>query len=568
MRAAIGLSLITALVLLEGGSGPPPRLGDAAVTPGSAALIGLGYYLSQSAWLAGLAYWTLYRPLVAGLVVGAILGDPWAGARVGATLNIAFLGFLGTGAALPTDMALVGYAGAAIALATGLSATASLALALPLGALGYGLYRVRLRWGNAPARWAERYAQRGDVRGIAWCNVVVPQAMLILLALMPGAAVAYLAPRVAYRLVGVAPGWVAGWLDVTGALLVALGAAAGLALVWARRTAGCYLGAAVVAMAMVAVSAAGREMALLVGVLGAAAAAALPWLARGRAADGEGPATRQGAASVRGGPPPEGGAVRGGDRLATLMTWLFFSHSGYSEDRRQGLGLAHAMAPVLRRLYPTRAELGRALTRYLPPFNVEPNLGSAVIGVLGNQEEALARGQLPPGAPEETRSRLAGPVSGVGDTVIHGAIGTVAMALGAAVAAVAGPAGAMVYVALMAAVVWGISGWAFVRGYRGGFPGVLELLRGDGWRRVVVGAECAGAIVIGVLTVGPVADTLGPLPGGAGAGPGSPVARALASLPALALVLAFLALQRWGVRQRWLVTGCFGAGLVAALLRL
>ncbi len=102
MRAAIGLILITALLLLGARGGLPPMRSGVPVTLESAALIGLCYYLSQSAWLAGIAYWTLYRPLVAGLLVGVILGDPWAGASVGAVLNIAFLGFLGTGGALPT----------------------------------------------------------------------------------------------------------------------------------------------------------------------------------------------------------------------------------------------------------------------------------------------------------------------------------------------------------------------------------------------------------------------------------------------------------------------------------
>ncbi len=564
MRAAIGLILITALLLLGARGGLPPMRSGVPVTLESAALIGLCYYLSQSAWLAGIAYWTLYRPLVAGLLVGVILGDPWAGASVGAVLNIAFLGFLGTGGALPTDMALVGYAGTTIALATGLGATASLALSVPFGLLGYGLYRVRLRWSNAPARWAARYARRGDVRGIARCNVVMPQSMLLLLAWAPGVAIAYLAPTAARDLAGAAPDWAIAWLDLTGALLVALGAANGLALVWTRRTAACYLGASVVA-----IIATGPEMALLAGLLGATGAMALPWLTKDQAPAGERAAGRHGPASTPEDEPRRGGPVRARDRLASLLTWLFFSHAGYSEERMQGVGLAHAMAPVLRRLYSTRSELARALTRYLAPFNVEPNLGSAVVGVLGQQEEAWARGQAAPSAPEETRARLAGPVSGVGDAVIHGAVGTVAVALGVAGGTISGPAGAIGYSALMAAVVWGVSGWAFHRGYQGGFPGVLDLLRGAAWRRVVVGAECAGAIVLGLLTVRPVAGLLAPTQtGGAGVGPEFLAARALGALPAMALVVVFLALQRWGMRQRWATAACYGIGLVVALLRL
>jgi mannose/fructose/N-acetylgalactosamine-specific phosphotransferase system component IIC/mannose/fructose/N-acetylgalactosamine-specific phosphotransferase system component IID len=563
LRAAIGLSLITALVLLGAQGGTSPRLAGKPVTLEAAALIGLGYYLSQSAWLAGVGYWTLYRPLVAGLLVGMVLGDPWAGARIGATLNIAFLGFLGTGGALPTDIALVGYVGATVALATGLSATVSLALSLPFGLLGYGLYRVRLRWSDGLARRAAGYARHGDVRGIARYNVLVPQSMLLLLAWVPGTATAYLTPVAARAMAQIAPDWVVGWLHLTGALLVALGAAAGLALVWMRRTAACFLGGVGVALAAV-----GPEMAVWAGVLSAAASMAVPWVSRGRAGEGVAPTVGAGLGPGTGREARTDGPVRGRDRLASVLTWLFFSHGAYSEEGRQAVGLAHALAPVLRRLYPEPSELGRALTRYLAPFNVEPNLGSALIGALGREEEALARGRAGSGVPQETRAQLAGPISGVGDTVIHGAVGTLAIALGVAIATVAGPAGAILYSVVMVAVVWGVSGWAFRQGYRGGLPGVLRLLRGAAWRRVVVGAECAGAILLGTLAAGPVAGLFASSADAVRAGQGTLAGRVVGALPGVALVLALLALERWGLRQRVVTAACYGIGLVVVLLRL
>lgn len=569
MRAAIGFGLVTALLLLLGPTdGPASRLGGVPVSLQAAALIGLCYYLSQSAWLAGLAYWTLYRPLVAGLLVGVILGDPTTGARVGALLNIAYLGFLGTGGALPTDMALIGYVGAAVALAAGLEATASLALSVPFGLVGYVLYGARRRWFNAIARRASVLARRGDMGGLARWNVLVPQSVLLLLALAPAMALAYLAPAAARSVIGASPSWVLAWLDLTGTLLVALGAANGLALVWTHRTAACFLGA-VVAGLTAAMAASRPEFVVLAGLLAAAVAMGLPLLTRRRGA-GPPPADRAPADAAEGAPSgaaPGGGRIRARDRSSSLLTWLFFSHACYSEERLQGIGLAHAMAPVLRRLYPTRGALASALARYVTPFNVEPNLGSALVGVLGRQEGALADGRLAPTAPEDTRTRLAGPVSGVGDTVIHGAVGTVAIALGVTVAVAMGPVGAIAYCALMAAVVWGVSGWAYRRGYRGGVLGVLDLLRSDAWRRVVVGAECAGAILLGLLTTGPVAGLLAPA-AAASAGGESAITRALVTMPAVALVTVFLGLQRWGVRVRWLTVACYGSGLVVALVHL
>jgi len=255
--------------------------------------------------------------------------------------------------------------------------------------------------------------------------------------------------------------------------------------------------------------------------------------------------------------------------MASLLIWLFFSHSAYSDEGRQALGLAHALAPVLRRLYREPSDLGRALIRYLVPFNVEPNLGSALVGALGHEEETLAQGRREPEVPREAPLQLAGPISAVGDTIIHGAVGFLGITLGVALAIIAGPVGAVVYVAIMAAVVWGLSAWAYSQGYHGGPTGVLRLLRAAVWRRVLIGAERAGALLLGVLAAGPVAGLFAMSPDAAAAAAHRTLAgRVEAALPGVALVLVWLALQRWGLRQRWPTAACYAVGLIVALVRL
>jgi len=135
------------------------------------------------------------------------------------------------------------------------------------------------------------------------------------------------------------------------------------------------------------------------------------------------------------------------------------------------------------------------------------------------------------------------------------------------VATVAGPAGAIGYSGAMALVVWGVSAWAFRCGYRGGLPAALQMLRGAAWRRVVVGAECAGAILLGVITAGPVAAALACLPADTWGGGQGVVGRALGTLPAVSLVLTFLAVHRWWLHERALAAGCYAIGMVVAVVR-
>ena len=91
------------------------------------------------------------------------------------------------------------------------------------------------------------------------------------------------------------------------------------------------------------------------------------------------------------------------------------------------------------------------------------------------------------------------------------------------------------------------------------------MLRGEAWRRVVVGAGYANAILLGLIVAGPMAATmtLAEI-----VRPGSPglAQRASSALVAVVVVLVFLVVQRRGVRERRLVLACYAIGTVAALV--
>jgi hypothetical protein len=89
-----------------------------------AALVGLGYYFSNSPWIFGNGgFFGLYRPLVAGFIVGIIFGDPAKGAEIGAAINLLYIGFISAGGSIPADPSVAGWVGTALALAGGLDAS-------------------------------------------------------------------------------------------------------------------------------------------------------------------------------------------------------------------------------------------------------------------------------------------------------------------------------------------------------------------------------------------------------------------------------------------------------------
>ena len=102
----------------------------------TAILLSLLYYLGNSTWGLGVGWWTLMRPMVSGFLAGVVLGDPVMGAMVGAQINVLYLGFIGAGGAVPSDICLAGVVGTTIAITGNLSAETAMALAVPVGLLG------------------------------------------------------------------------------------------------------------------------------------------------------------------------------------------------------------------------------------------------------------------------------------------------------------------------------------------------------------------------------------------------------------------------------------------------
>lgn len=188
-------------------------------------LIALIYYLGNGPWLAGVGYYTLYRPLVGGTLVGCVLGDPVTGAIVGATINLIYLGFISAGGALPGDPALAGTVCTAIAIASKLDPQAALALAVPIGLLGTLIWFLRMTVDSVFVHWADRYAEKGDIRGVSLMNVVPSQIFLFIISFFPVFFASLYGPDAVSALINALGGSVLHVLIVVGGLMPALGIA-------------------------------------------------------------------------------------------------------------------------------------------------------------------------------------------------------------------------------------------------------------------------------------------------------------------------------------------------------
>ncbi len=194
-----------------------------------AALVGLGYYLSNSPWIFGNGgFFGLYRPLVAGLIVGVIFGDPVKGAEIGASINLLYIGFISAGGSIPADPSVAGWVGTALAMAGNLDAATAITLGTAVGVLGTIVFFTRMSVDAAFAHRADASAEKGDIGGVARANWLYPQIFLFIISFVPATVAVYLGANVvgdAIAWLGTNAPWILRGFQIAGGLLPAIGIA-------------------------------------------------------------------------------------------------------------------------------------------------------------------------------------------------------------------------------------------------------------------------------------------------------------------------------------------------------
>jgi PTS system mannose-specific IID component len=536
--AALGASLVAMLLLAAAMPGAvlgASSVAAAAVAPHTitvafwqAALIALGYYLANSPWLFGLAFFTLYRPLVAGFFVGLILGDPAQGTLIGAAINIPYLGFISAGGTLPADAALAGWVGTTVALASGLDPTKAIPIAFGLGMLGTIIFYGRMALDSVFAHWADARAEKADIAGVALMNWLPGQVFLFVVSFVPVFLLALNGPAAIQDVLNQMPLWAVNGLVIAGGILPAIGIALNMRFI--------FRGAAIpyFFIGFILMTATHQSMSLVV-IAGLGLALAYLHLNFIRpnvvattvvaATATESAATPGSAAASDEASPELAIRLTRGDIIHSWVLWTFFAHANYSYERLQGTGFAHAMTPIIKRLYTTPDEIRAALKRHLVFFNTEPNFGNVVHGTVIAMEEQRANGApIDDDAINSVKSGLMGPMAGIGDTLSQSTITPILLALGIGIAGgtasgsvvpqltgtTGNPLGAILYMILVSVVIVAIGYTAWTQGYARGKSFVTDILRSGAIDRVLIGAGVLGNMVLGALAAKFVVVNLAP----------------------------------------------------------
>ena len=112
-----------------------------------------------------------HRPLIACTFTGLILGDMTTGIIIGGTLEMIALGWMNIGAAMAPDAALASVISTILVIAGHQTIGAGIAIAMPLAAAGQVLTILCRTLTVVFQHQADRYAERGELRGIDICHL-------------------------------------------------------------------------------------------------------------------------------------------------------------------------------------------------------------------------------------------------------------------------------------------------------------------------------------------------------------------------------------------------------------
>lgn len=185
------------------------------------------------------------------------------------------------------------------------------------------------------------------------------------------------------------------------------------------------------------------------------------------------------------------------------LLWLFNNQACYNYERMMGIGFLHAMTPAFRKLYKDNKDLRiEAMQRHTSFFNCEPCLGSSIVGLVMAMEEQKALGaELDNDAITSIKTGLMGPLSGIGDTLIQGVILPMLIAFAVDFAKGGNWVIPLVFSLVMAIIVFGISRFGFLLGYRKGSDAILSMLENGVIKRLISAASIMGCMVLGALVV-------------------------------------------------------------------
>ncbi len=452
-----------------------------------AALIALVYFFAQST-LLGYAFFFL-KPLVSGFLVGLILGDPVLGTQIGASVNLMYMGNMSTGGSLPSDSTLACLVATTLGIVGGQPIEAALAVAVPIGLMGTMIWFSRLSFSTMFVPLADKFAREGRASQFWIVNVLIPQGFLFLISFIPVFIIIYFGTGAIQSLLGFLGQNVLGILIVIGGMLPALGLGLTLKSIFHGSAKPFffvgffliqYFGLDIISIGFVA---------LVISII----------YMQGKKSKGEEKAFEPSTIAEIEKP---SGLITKGDLWRSCIIWCFHAQGCYNYERMQGIGFAHAMTPIFKKLYKDDKEkMAEALTRHTGFFNTAPQFAAVIPGLVAAMEEKKYQGaeDITEESLTAVKTSLMGPLAGIGDTFCQGILVPLLLTFFIGMGIDGNILAPIMYTIIIVVIVTAMMWFSYSLGYRKGSEAIMQFLESGMMNKVIDAAKVMGCIVMGAL---------------------------------------------------------------------
>ncbi len=471
--------------------------------------------------IAGAAYMTrriggdtqFERPIVLAPIVGLILGDLQTGIVVGGAFELIFIGAAAIGGAVPPNIVLATVIGTSFAIETGGGTQTALLVGVPAAVVASSFELLAKGGCSFLVHRADSYAQTANGRGITGV-IWTGNALHFFSYAVPAFLALYFGQSAVRALTNALSGPANDGLVAAASLLPAVGFGILLTVLYNRAlfplffvgfALAAYAGFTVVGVVLLA----GALMLFLYHRARQAEASAPQPAGVGAASTGSGaaydePSSHPSSAS-------DGDSAMGGDTSAgTQVTrrdirqlfWRsFLLQAAFNYERFQNMGFWWGIKPLLRKLHGhTPTELAAADRRHLQFFNTHPWTCGPIFGITATMESQRARD--PQSTDGESinavKVSMMGPLAGLGDSLVFGAIRPVLSGLTAALAVNGNLAGPLIFIIGINVIHVAMRWYGLDYGFRYGVR-FFEKLDPAQVERVKEYATSLGLLVVGAL---------------------------------------------------------------------
>ncbi|HWK04645.1 MAG TPA: PTS system mannose/fructose/sorbose family transporter subunit IID [Puia sp.] len=435
----------------------------------------------------------LSRPLVLGPLVGLALHDLNQGIIIGATLELIFMGNIKVGAAIPPDVITGGVLGTAFAILSGKGPGIALALAIPISILAEMVLSGLFVFRSVFNKKFHQYAEEGNYKKLQRLHVLSGLLKPLLMGLITLLALLLGAPAMKSFLDQI-PSWVNTGLQVAGNMLPALGFALLMNLMFNKKVAPYFfLGfmlAAYLKLPVIAIGGLGLIIALIITSMSQ-------------------PEESMDAVAVEGGPLSEeetaGGTASPQPQLSKrVIRSLFFRslalEANFNFETWQNTGFAFAIIPALKKLYPARDRMARALKRHLQFFNTSPYGSTFILGITAAMEEQNSKDEdFDVDSINSVKMGLMGPLAGVFDSLFWGTLKVIAAGVGTSLALKGNILGPILFLLLFNIPHLALRYKLTFTGYQAGTRFLQNLAKTNAMDKLTSGAAIVGLMVVGAM---------------------------------------------------------------------